>query len=59
MNNDKEIHSSGQKNNPWPKNFEVTALGSLGLLALGHVGIIAWKKKRAEEESNKKTDNNE
>jgi hypothetical protein len=33
-----------------PKNYEVTAQGSLGLLALGAVGIKAWRKKRKEEE---------
>ena len=29
--------------------FEVTAAGSLGLLALGAIGIKAWRKKREEE----------
>ena len=31
--------------------FEVPVEGSLGLLALGAVGLIAWRKKR--EENNK------
>jgi len=30
------------------KVFEVPAEGSLGLLALGHVGLEAWRKKRKE-----------
>ncbi len=34
------------KKNDTPKKVEVTAMGSLGLLALGAVGIRAWKKKR-------------
>lgn len=59
MKNDQEKHVSGKENKHLPKNFEVTAQGSLGLLALGHVGILAWKKKREEEEMNKNTDNNE
>jgi hypothetical protein len=31
--------------------FKVTADGSLGLLALGAVGIKAWRKKREEEKA--------
>jgi len=31
------------------KETEVTADGSLGLLALGYRGLIAWRNKRAEE----------
>lgn len=31
-------------------NSEIPAGGSLGLLALGAVGIKAWRKKREEEE---------
>ena len=36
------------------KPIEITADGSLGILALGAVGIKAWKKKRAEEQSKEK-----
>ena len=41
-----------------PQNIEVVSeRGSLGLLALGAVGLVAWRKKRAEvkalKESNK------
>ncbi|MCE3279739.1 MAG: hypothetical protein K0S44_1930 [Bacteroidetes bacterium] len=57
MEKDQEKQAFGKDTKPLPKNFEVTALGSLGLLALGHVGIIAWKKKRSEEELNNKTNN--
>lgn len=32
------------------KEFEVPPSGSLGLLALGNVGIRAWKKARKEYE---------
>jgi hypothetical protein len=31
------------------KEIEVTAEGSLGLLAIGYRGLIAWRKKRKEE----------
>lgn len=31
-----------------PKQFEVPAEGSLGLLALGAVGLKAWRKARNE-----------
>jgi hypothetical protein len=41
-----------------PKTEEITFKGSLGILALGAVGIEIWKKKRVEEKlkinSNKK-----
>ena len=30
------------------KHFDIPVEGSLGLLALGAVGIFAWKKKRKE-----------
>lgn len=33
--------------------IEIPADGSLGLLALGAVGIKAWRKKRGEEKSKK------
>lgn len=36
------------------KTYEVTAEGSLGLLALGVVGLRAWRKKRDEEKLNTK-----
>ncbi len=40
--------------------FEITADGSLGLLALGAVGIKAWKEKRKETASkSKESENNE
>jgi hypothetical protein len=32
------------------KEIEVTAEGSLGLLALGYRGLIAWRKKRIEQQ---------
>ncbi|MFN3917746.1 MAG: hypothetical protein ACK4K0_08380 [Flavobacteriales bacterium] len=28
--------------------FEIPPEGNLGLLALGHIGLIAWRKKRDE-----------
>jgi hypothetical protein len=28
--------------------FEIPSEGNLGLLALGHVGLLAWRKKRDE-----------
>lgn len=33
------------------KTIEIPVDGSLGLLALGAVGIKTWRKKRAEEKS--------
>ena len=39
------------KNNNAAIPFEITADGSLGLLALGAVGIKAWRKKRDEEKN--------
>ncbi len=32
--------------------FKVPPQGSLGLLALGHRGVIAWRKARQEAEEN-------
>lgn len=45
------------KGNP----YEVTPGGSLGLLALGNIGIREWKKAASKynEEENKKTSKNE
>ncbi len=28
------------------EDYKITKEGSLGLLALGHVGLIAWRKKK-------------
>ncbi len=30
------------------KEFDVPVDGSLGLLALGHIGLMAWRQKRVE-----------
>ena len=40
-----------------PIKYEVSPEGSLGLFALGAVGVIAWRKKRKESDklSKKKT----
>jgi hypothetical protein len=38
------------------KEYVVTEHGSLGLLALGHIGIRLWKK-AVQEAKNKKTEN--
>lgn len=35
------------------EGFEVTKEGSLGLLALGYKGVIAWRKKRMEDRNDK------
>lgn len=35
------------------EKFEVPAEGSLGLLALGAIGLIAWREKRKEIVKNK------
>lgn len=36
------------------KPYEVPAVGSLGLLALGDVGLKMWREKRDEEEAKEK-----
>lgn len=41
-------NSDKTDSNP-PQSYEITAQGSLGVLALGAVGIQAWRKKREEE----------
>ena len=53
--------TSQENKNPEKKEFtyEVTAEGSLGLLALGAVGIRAWRKKRDEKNAPLKKDKNE
>lgn len=35
------------------KKYEVTPEGSIALLALGHKGILAWKKAIQEEKKSK------
>lgn len=32
------------------KSYQVPPEGSLGLLALGHIGLFAWRNARAEDE---------
>jgi hypothetical protein len=50
----KKEEAKGKKDES-PKAYEVTSQGSLGLLALGAVGIKAWRKKRDEEKKNSET----
>lgn len=41
--------NSNEENKPKAGDvYEITAEGSLGLLAMGYKGIRAWRKKRAE-----------
>jgi hypothetical protein len=49
MNSEKEHSQKNKVNLKNPLSYEITAEGSLGLLALGAVGIKAWRKKRQEE----------
>jgi len=35
------------------KEFEIPEQGSLGLLAIGYAGLVAWRKKRKEVEQKK------
>lgn len=37
------------------KIYKVTAEGSIALLALGHKGVLAWKKAIQEEKKSKKS----
>lgn len=37
-----------------PKEYTVTAQGSLGLLALGHVGVRAWREAMTKEKQTEK-----
>ena len=39
------------------KEYEVPALGSLGLLALGDIGLKLWREKRNSEEEKEKKEN--
>jgi hypothetical protein len=50
-----------KKNNS--NEYKITAQGSLGLMALGHIGLRAWreevkKKKKKSKASQKKGDEN-
>jgi hypothetical protein len=54
MGSDKENPADEQKKNAADGIYEVTAEGSLGMLALGAQGIRAWRKKREEEKQNSK-----
>lgn len=49
MDNKNNLNNSNQKKSK--ENFDIPVEGSLGLLALGAVGLKAWRKKRDEEES--------
>jgi hypothetical protein len=40
------------------KEYTITSQGSLGLLALGHIGIKKWKEVLANEKLNKSSDKN-
>ena len=56
---DSTKENSGRNNQrPASIPYEVTAEGSLGLLALGAVGIRAWRKKREEEKLKTNQDKN-
>lgn len=48
MDNTKNTSDQNSEKNTKPITFEIPAEGSLGLLALGAVGIKAWRKKRDE-----------
>jgi hypothetical protein len=54
MGSDKENADRDKAADKTKSTYEVTAQGSLGLLALGSVGITAWRKKREEEKKNAK-----
>lgn len=41
------------------KVFEVPEQGSLGLLALGYVGLVAWRNKRKEVNQKQRKGKNE
>lgn len=55
-NNTKENNPNENKavENKKQTVFEIPAEGSLGILALGAVGIKAWRKKRDELKNNEK-----
>lgn len=38
------------------QKFEIPESGSLGLLALGYVGLVAWRKKRDELQAKNRSD---
>jgi hypothetical protein len=49
MSSDKENPDQNKAEKGLPLPYEVTIEGSLGLLALGAVGVIAWRKKKEEQ----------
>ena len=49
MDSTNNSSSSQPEKNKNDISFEIPAHGSLGILALGAVGIKAWRKKRDEE----------
>ena len=49
MDNSKNTPEQNSAKTAQPATFEIPAEGSLGLLALGAIGIKAWRKKRDEE----------
>ena len=51
MESKKEDTSTNKPGSNQPAAYEVSAEGSLGLLALGAIGIKAWRKKREEAKS--------
>ena len=40
------------------KEFKITPQGSLGLLALGHLGVLKWKEVVEKEKKNKTIERN-
>ena len=48
-NQKQKIYSPGD-------NYEIPVEGSLGLLALGHVGLKLWREKRKEHQAKTKAD---
>lgn len=54
MDNNTNINPKDPENTKNVIPFEIPPDGSLGLLALGHVGIKAWRTKREETKKSTK-----
>jgi hypothetical protein len=59
MNKEKNIDFFITKNDGSREKFTIDSKGSLGILALGAVGIRAWKEVRAIARKENKTKNEE
>jgi len=53
MKDKKNVPNKIDLKDPYGKKFNIPVEGSLGLLALGAIGLIAWREKKREVLQNK------